>query len=136
MATILLVGTKAAALEGISQTLSALGHKTSVAGNVHDAREIAASSRPLVIVTERTLAEETGASMLGVPLARGGALLLFRTGTGVRRALSPSLQRVVLADLSLPLERNRLVALIQHVEERGQVTGRWHLDTPPDELSL
>jgi DNA-binding NtrC family response regulator len=136
MATILLVGTRIAWLEGISQTLSALGHKTSVAGNVHDARELAESSRPLIVVTERALAEETGASMLSVPLAPGGAFLLFRTGPVVDGSLSPALQRVVLADLALPLERNRLVALIQHVEERAEVTGRWRGDHNPDELSF
>jgi hypothetical protein len=38
--------------------------------------------------------------------------------------LSPTVQRVVLADLTLPLERNRLMALVQHVEDRAKTTGR------------
>jgi DNA-binding NtrC family response regulator len=136
MATILLVGTRPAALEGISQTLSALGHGTRVAGSVHDARELAVVARPLVMLIERELAEEAGAGMLRVPLAPGGALLVFRTGVLLGSALSPALQRVVLADLSLPLERNRLVALVQHVEDRARVTGRGQPESQPDELIL
>jgi hypothetical protein len=38
--------------------------------------------------------------------------------------MSPTLQRAVLADLALPLERNRLIALVQHVGERAKTTGR------------
>jgi hypothetical protein len=40
----------------------------------------------------------------------------------------------VMAELTLPLERHRLVALIQRMEERAQVTGRGRRgrDTPPD----
>ena len=136
MAMILLVGTRAAALEGISQTLSALGHSTRVAANVHDARDVAVTARPLVVLIEREIAEDAGATTLGVPLAPGGALLLFRTGAGIRNALSPTLQRVVLADLALPLERNRLVALVQHVEERARATGRGKHESQSGELLL
>jgi hypothetical protein len=42
--------------------------------------------------------------------------------------LSPTVQRAVLADLTLPLERNRLVALVQHVGQRAQATGRGRTD--------
>jgi len=44
--------------------------------------------------------------------------------------LAPALQRALLADLALPLERNRLLALVQHVEERARATGRRSHDTP------
>ncbi len=50
--------------------------------------------------------------------------MLYRSIGGVFATLPPSLQRAVLADLTLPLERNRLVALVAHVEERAKATGR------------
>ena len=45
--------------------------------------------------------------------------------------LPPTLQRAVLANITLPLERQRLVALVQHVAERVRTTGR-RRDTPPE----
>jgi hypothetical protein len=40
-----------------------------------------------------------------------------------------------MAELTLPLERHRLLALIQRVEERARVTGRGArgTDTPPEQ---
>lgn len=136
MATVILVGTSAAALEGMSQTLSAMGHSTRVAISVPDARDLALSAPPLVLVLERELAQDAGAGTLSVPLAPGGALVLFRTGLARGSGLSPSLLRVVLADLSMPLERNRLVALVQHVEQRTRMTGRGRLESDADELAF
>jgi hypothetical protein len=37
-----------------------------------------------------------------------------------------------MADLALPLERNRLVALVQHVGERARLTGRGPDDHSPE----
>ena len=121
---ILLVGTSAAALEGIAQTLSAVGLVARVAESLADAREMAIVNRPLIVVVERSLASASTAETLGIPLAAGGAVVLFRAGNAVREPLSPTVQRVVLADLTLPLERNRLVALIHHVDERARAAGR------------
>lgn len=130
---ILLVGTSAPALEGLSQTLSAVGRAARVATSLHDARDLALGERPLIAVVERSLAATSTSETLGIPLAPGGALVLFHTGQAAWESLSPTVQRVVLADLALPLERNRLVALIQHVEERARAAGRAWKETPEDQ---
>lgn len=131
MATIVLIGSDSALLEGLAQTLAAGGHRPHLAESIAEARELAAASRPLVAVIERQLAM-TGSEVLGLPLARGGAFLLYRTTASTTGALSAPLQRATLADLTLPLERQRLVALIQSVEERARLTGRSRHPTPPE----
>ena len=131
MATIVLIGSDPALLEGLAQTLAAGGHRALLATSIAEARELSASSRPLVAVIERQLAM-TGSEVLGLPLARGGALLLYRTAATTGGSLSAPMQRATLADLTLPLERQRLVALIQSVEERARLTGRGRHPTPPE----
>jgi DNA-binding NtrC family response regulator len=125
MATILLAGEDPALLEGLVQSLVALGHDPSVALSLAEARDTAArGSAPLMLVIDRGFVDGTGMEVLSVPLAPGGTLVLFRTPGSSASALLPPLQRAVLADLTLPLERNRLVALVQRVEERARITGR------------
>ncbi len=132
MATILLVGGDAALLEGLMQSLSALGHKPRAADTLHEAREQSTQEPPLVIVSERGLANKDCSDFLSIPLVAGGARVLFATSGSERQTLSPVLSRAVLADLNLPLERNRLVALVQHVEERARATGRGDFHTPSE----
>jgi DNA-binding NtrC family response regulator len=126
MATILLAGEDPALLEGLVQSLVALGHSPSVALSLAEARETAArGNAPLMLVVDRGFVDGTGTDVLTVPLAPGGTVVLYRTpGSDRAGALTPPLQRAVLADLTLPLERHRLVALVQHVEERARATGR------------
>ena len=134
--TILLVGSDAALLEGLSQSLAALGYIPKVAVGMHEARETAAGDPPLVIVISSELAAEVGAEVLRIPLAAGGALVLFHVAGREPTILSPTLQRAVLADLALPLERHRLVALVQHVLQRSRSTGRRRrADTPPEQMA-
>jgi DNA-binding NtrC family response regulator len=131
MATILLAGDDPALLEGLVQSLVALGHSPSVVLSLAEARETAArGAAPLMLVVDRGFVDGTGTEVLGVPLAPGGTLVLYRTPGSSAGTLSPPLQRAVLADLMLPLERNRLVALVQHVEERARATGRTPRHTP------
>jgi DNA-binding NtrC family response regulator len=131
MATILLAGDDPALLEGLVQSLVALGHNPSVALSLAEAREAATRGiAPLILVVDRGFVSGTGTDVLSVPLAPGGTLVLYRTPGSSAGALSPALQRAVLADLMLPLERNRLVALVQHVEERARATGRAPRHTP------
>ena len=132
MTHILLVGDDETLLEGLAQSLSAVGNRPVVSSNLADARELAIHEPPLVAVVDGDLAAAGVAETLSVPLAPGGALVLYR-GIGVaRRPLPPMLHCAVLADLMLPLERNRLVALIQHVQRRVQSTGRSSRTTPPE----
>ena len=130
-AMILLVGSDAALLEGLAQTLGARGYVTTVTAGLQEAQERAAGQPPLVAVIDRELAATAPGIVLSIPLVRGGALVVFHQRTGEPAILAPPLQRALLADLALPLERNRLLALVQHVEERARATGRPHIDTPP-----
>ena len=129
MTQILLVGTELPLLEGLAQSFAALGFVPVVAQSVQEAREIAAQNPPLIAVISRVLAAPASTDTLSIPLAPGGALVLFRGVGSPIVTLSPTLQRVVLADLTLPLERNRLIALVQHVEERAKTTGRGYGET-------
>ena len=70
--------------------------------------------------------------MLAVPIAAGGARVLYRPAATRPTALLPALQRAVLADLTLPLERHRLAALVQSIGDRAQATGRTPRHTPPE----
>lgn len=123
MATILLLGSDEALLEGLSQSLNALGHRTVLTHHVGEAMEAAHGERPLIaILPHAAVADDP--SVLRLPTVPGGALVLYRApGEKPLAALNGS-KRGVLADLVLPLERHRLTALVQHVEERIRATGR------------
>jgi len=133
---ILLVGGDAALLEGVVQTLAARGYATAVSSSLQDAAECCAGNPPLVAVIDRDLAAEAAGLVLGIPLVRGGALVVFHQKAEPPAMLAPALQRALLADLALPLERNRLLALVQHVEERARATGRRSRDTTPTSQEL
>jgi DNA-binding NtrC family response regulator len=133
---ILLVGGDAALLEGVVQTLAARGYATAVSSSLQDAAECCGGNPPLVALIERDLAAEAPGLVLGIPLVRGGALVVFHQKVEQPAMLAPALQRALLADLALPLERNRLLALVQHVEERVRATGRRSHDTTPTSQEL
>jgi DNA-binding NtrC family response regulator len=136
MMNVLLVGADAALLEGLAQALAAVGYNPRVASSLHDARESAAASPPLLAVVDTELAAQANAEALAIPLAPGGALVLFHGSADSRPAISPALQRSVMADLNLPLERNRLMALAQRVRDRVRVTGRGSRRTPPEQQAF
>lgn len=135
MAIVFLIGSEDALLEGLAQTLAAAGHVPRVLHAVADAHARARDEVPLVAVVERAVAASDAAA-LRLPLAVGGATFLYHSGTesAPGGALSLAVQRLVMAELALPLERHRLLALIQRVEERARVTGRGArgTDTPPE----
>ena len=132
MTHVLLVGEDVALLEGLAQSLAAQGHAPAVATSLYEARELAMTQPPLVLVVNRSLASSSGADLLAIPLGAGGARLLYRGATVPLAPLLPALQRAVLADLTLPLERHRLAALVQSLGERARATGRTMRPTPPD----
>lgn len=132
MTYVMLVGSDVALLEGLAQSLAGLGHRFSVSTSLGEAREAAAAKAPLVLVVDRALASIAGSDLLSLPIASGGARILFRPPSAAHSNLSPALQRAVLADLTLPLERQRLAALVQSVSERAKATGRQPRITPPE----
>ena len=134
MATILLVGGDAALLEGLSQALASAGHRPRVAAGVAEARTLANAEQPLVVVASRALAA-IEPSVAALRVAPGGALLLFHASAEHAPSLPSAVQRAALADLALPLERHRLLALVQRIDERSRVTGRSHR-TPPERRAL
>jgi DNA-binding NtrC family response regulator len=136
MTYVMLVGTDAALLEGLAQSLAGLGHRPVVAASLTDARELASANPPLVFVVDRAIASSAGAELLAVPIAAGGARILYRVASEAPAPLLPALQRAVLADLTLPLERHRLSALCQSVGDRAKTTGKAPRNTPPDNRAI
>jgi DNA-binding response OmpR family regulator len=122
MASIVVAGSNAALLEGVVQALAAAGYTVRAAHTLAEAVALAGDEPPLVAVLERELLSGRGASALA--LAPGGATLLYHAAESDRPALPHRVQRATLADVTLPLERARLLALVQSVVERQQATGR------------
>ena len=132
MSELLFVGAEAALLEGLSQSIAALGCTSMVASTLQDAREQALLDPPLVLVADRALVVGSGAELLAIPLSAGGAIVLYAGQHGGGPMLSSAVQRAVLAELVLPLERHRLAALVQHVESRARAAGRMRRPTTPE----
>ena len=111
MAIVFLIGSDDALLEGIAQTLAAAGHQPRVFLGVADAHARAQGEVPLVAVVERALAASDAAA-LRVPLAVGGATLLYRSGTepAPDGAHSLAVQRLVMGELTLPHQRHPQLA--------------------------
>lgn len=124
MSSILLIGTDSALLEGLAQSLVAAGHQPRVASSLAEAAELASRETPLITIAERALLADDSAAAMGIPRLAGGALVLYRMIGDLEITLAPALQRSVLAELTLPLERQRLLALVQSVEGRAFATGR------------
>lgn len=126
---ILLVGTDSALLEGLAQSFAARSCPICVAPGLTEALEAVTTNPPLVAIIERSMAVGAPGKALALPLAPGGAIVLFHSSSDDEHPLVPALQRALLADLALPLERHRLFALVQRVTERAQAAGR---RTPPE----
>jgi DNA-binding NtrC family response regulator len=135
---ILLVGSDSALLEGLAQSFAARGCPISVAPGLTEAHDVISTNPPLVAVIERAMAVAAPGKALALPLAPGGAIVLYHQSSEDATPLAPALQRALLADLALPLERHRLFALVQRVSERAQAVGRRtpEAPTPPSGESL
>jgi hypothetical protein len=129
VASILLVGADAALVEGIAQALSAAGHHVLTAGSIAEATFVATAAAPLLAVVERELLSNA-AALRALGLAPGGAVVVFGNPD---TPLPAPVRRAVLAELRLPLERARLIALAMHVQARIRHTGRGVTPpTPPE----
>ena len=135
MAKILLVGSDAALLEGLSQTLNGFGHEVCLATSMSEAADACREGVPnIAVVSNEALAEPGLAASL--PLSTAGALVVYTTQPADRPTLPTRLQRATLGHVVLPLERQRLIALIQHFEIRARTTGRGRDDRPQVEDTL
>ena len=79
MTQILLVGTELAVARRAGAVVRRPGFAPIVAQSVHDAREPAAQHPPLIVVVSRALAATASAETLSIPLAPGGAFVLYRS---------------------------------------------------------
>ncbi len=131
---ILLAGGNTALLEGLAQAFANTGQRVIVAHSLDEARELQAGHPAILTVAERGLLSdsESGKSFLHTTLAGGGALVTYREAGDTSRSLPAVQARHVLADLVLPLERNRLVALADHLVTRARAVGRQPDVTLPD----
>jgi DNA-binding NtrC family response regulator len=129
VAKILLVGSDAALLEGLSQTLSGFGHDVCLASSMSEAPEACRDGVPNIAVVSNEALAVPGSSA-SLPLSASGALVVYTTQPTDRPTLPTRLQRATLGHVVLPLERQRLIALIQHFEIRARTTGRGREDRP------
>ena len=123
MASILIVGSDVALLEGVAQTLVGAGHHVAVAKDIPEALETLHGRRPLIALvhSEELIAR---AQMLNSALVHGGALLAFHCDDDDRITLPFNVKRTTLATLRLPLERQRMLALVRYIENRAHAAGR------------
>jgi CheY-like chemotaxis protein len=123
MTSLLIVGTDTSLIEGVSQILTGAGHRLFFSRSLAEALDAVGDLRPIVVLVERSAIDEIRMT-LRIPLAERGAFLVFHGDETITEPLPHRVQRVTLAELELPLERHRLLALVRYVENRAHVVGR------------
>lgn len=124
---LLVIGTDDALLEGLAQALATIGRRVVTCQSLDEAAQIARDEPPLLLLVERALlAAPSDGALSQVPVRNGGALVTYRAAGAAVMSLSlpPALLRLQMADLELPLERNRLLALAEHLSTRARHAGR------------
>jgi DNA-binding NtrC family response regulator len=131
VASILVVGPDAALLEGVAQTLVGAGHQVQTAEDIPQALESLGENRPLLALVSCEELQGRGPMMQAI-VSQGGAVLGFHCDDDDSR-LPYRIKRNTLAELKLPLERQRLLALVKYVENRARAAGRDSVDqdSPP-----
>ena len=131
----MLVGTDVALLEGLAQTLVGFGHDVSFAATVAEAAGSLSADLPALAVVSCQALGEAGMGTT-LPLTPGGAMIVYGTSRDAQPFLPTKLQRATLAHLVLPLERHRLLALVQSFDSRSRTTGRSTQEDPDDDFRL
>jgi hypothetical protein len=132
---LLVIGTDDALLEGLAQALATTGRRVVTCQSLDEGAQFARDEPPLLLVVERSLlTAPCDIALSRVPVRNGGALVTYRAaGTAViSLSLPPALSRLQMADLELPLERNRLLALAEHLSMRARHAGRSGRARPPE----
>ena len=119
MAKVILVGADVALLEGLAQTLLGFGHEVLFAATIGEVAGALNEDVPaLAVVSSEALeSEDLGATL---PITPGGAMIVYAKSHTEKLFLPPQLQRSTLAHLVLPLERQRLLALVQSFDIRSR----------------
>lgn len=120
---VILVGADIALLEGLAQTLVGCGHDVTFAATISEAAGIMAGDDAAIVVASSEAVEDAGPGAT-LPLTTNSALIVYGRSHGEHLFLPPKLQRATLAHLVLPLERQRLLALVQSFDSRSRTTGR------------
>ena|SRR5688500_14108631 len=134
MTMTLVIGSDESVLEGIAQALGAAGHRSHVVRSLDEAAVALTEFRPVVALVERACASDP--AFLRLRLPSGSAVVLYRHDDLDKPALPAAVQRLTLADLVLPWERQRLVTMVQRLTERAVASGRTGLDTPPENRAV
>lgn len=132
---LLVIGTDDALLEGLAQALASTGQRVATCHTLDEAAQLAHADPPLMLIVDSALVRHDGGSALErVAVSAGGALVTFHTaGTPASDvALPRTLARLQMADLELPLERNRLLALAEHLGTRARLAGRARAAEPKE----
>jgi hypothetical protein len=90
--------------------------------------------QPLVVLVERQSASDP--EFLRLRLPPGCAVVLYRHDEQATPALPTAVQRLTLADLVLPWERQRLITMVQRLTERAVASGRDRRVTPPEDRAV
>ena len=123
MCKVILVGSDIALLEGLAQTLVGCGHDVTFAATISEAAAIMAGEDAAIVVASSEAVENAGVGAT-LPVTSNSALIVYGKSHGEHLFLPPKLQRATLAHLVLPLERQRLLALVQSFDSRSRTTGR------------
>lgn len=134
MTTSLVIGSDESVLEGIAQALAVAGARPHVVRSIAEAAAVLQEIQPLVAVVERESAVDPGFLRLRLP--PGCAVVLYRSDEHATPALPTVVQRLTLADLVLPWERQRLIAMVQRLTERAVASGRARRDTPSEDRAV
>jgi hypothetical protein len=135
VAKVILVGADVALLEGLAQSLLGFGHYVLFAATIADAAGAVNGDLPAIAVVSSEALQEVAAGVT-LPLTPGGALIVYGKSYGDRPFLPTQLQRATLAHLVLPLERQRLLALVQSFDSRSRTTGRSNREKPDGDFQL
>jgi CheY-like chemotaxis protein len=133
MTMTLVIGSDDSVLEGIAQALGAAGHRTHVVRSLREAAAALLEFRPVLALVERAYSSDPEFVHLRLP--PGVAVVLYRNDEQPTPALPASVQRLVLADLMLPWERQRLITMVQRITERAVASGRAR-PTPPEDRAV
>jgi hypothetical protein len=123
VAKVILVGADVALLEGLAQTLLGFGHDVLFSATIGETAAALNEDLPAIaVVSSDALQDEAFGATL--PITPGGAPIVYGKSHAEKPFLPPRLQRSTLAHLVLPLERHRLIALVQSFDIRSRTTGR------------
>jgi len=123
VAKVILVGVDVALLEGLAQTLLGFGHDVLFSATVGETAAALNEDIPAIAVVSSDALQAEGFCVT-LPMNPGGALIVYGKSHAEKPFLPPKLQRSTLAHLVLPLERQRLIALVQSFDLRSRTTGR------------